>query len=156
MATPTYTPEEATKVIKATTMSSMAVAIADIGIVSTAIEVAAMVKELVGAAKTYPNNSIIQAVFSEESLKKSGLGETPKDVTPENAIDLAVNAINEALSILTSKSSPEEIQKYKEFIYSCADRVANAAGEGLFGTGRTKVSQKETAALEKLKAALSL
>lgn len=156
MATPTYTPEEATKVIKATTMSSMAVAIADIGIVSTAIEVAAMVKELVGAAKTYPDNSIIQAVFSEESLKKSGLGETPKDVTPKNAIDLAVNAINEALSILTSKASPEEIQKYKEFIYSCADRVANAAGEGLFGTGRTKVSQKETAALEKLKAALGL
>lgn len=156
MATPTYTPEEATKVIKATTMSSMAVAIADMGIVSTAIEMVAMVKELVGAAKTYPDNSIVQAVFSEESLKKIGPGETPKDVTPENAVNLAINAINEALSTLTSKASPEEIQQYKEFIYSCADRVANAAGEGLFGTGKTKVSQKETVALDKIKAALGL
>lgn len=150
-----YTPEEANKVIKAVTMSSMAVAIADIGIVSTAIEMTAMVKELVGAAKTYPDNSIIQSVFSEESLRKSGSGDS-KNVTPENAPDLAINSINEALSILTSKSSPEEIQEYKKFIYSCADRVANAAGEGLFGTGKTKVSQKETAALDKLKAALGL
>ena len=156
MATPIYTSEEANKVIKATTMSSMAVAIADIGIVSTAIEVTAMVKELVGAAKTYPENSIIQAVFSEESLKKSGSGETPKNVTPENATNLAINSINEALSILSLKSPPEEIQEYKEFIYACADRVANAAGEGLFGTGKPKVSQKETVALNKLKAALGL
>ena len=85
MAIPIYTPEEATKIVKATTMSGIAVAIADVGIVSTVIEMAAMVKELVGAAKTYPNNSIIQAVFSEESLRKGNLGETPKDVTPENA-----------------------------------------------------------------------
>lgn len=156
MATTIYTPEEANKVIKATTMSSIAVAIADIGIVSTAIEMTAMVKELVGAAKTYPNNSIIQAVFSDESLKKNSSGETPKNVTPENATDLAINSINEALSILSLKSSPEEIQEYKKFIYSCADRVANAAGEGLFGTGKTKVSPKETVALDKLKATLGL
>lgn len=156
MATSIYTPEEVSKVVKATTMSGIAVAIADVGIVSTVIEMAAMVKELVGAAETYPNNNIIQAVFSEESLRKGSVGETPKDVTPENAAELALNAINEALSILTPKASPEEIQEYKEFVYSCANRVANAAGEGLFGTGKTKVSQKETATLETLKAALGL
>lgn len=156
MANTTYTPDEATKVIKAITMSSMAVAIADVGIVSTAIEMAAMVKELLKAAKTYPDNSIIQAVFSEESLKKIGPGEPPKDFQPENAVDLAIQAINESLSILTLKASPEEIQEYKEFVYSGANHVANAAGEGLFGTGKTKVSQKETAVLAKLKATLGL
>ncbi|MBW4583419.1 MAG: hypothetical protein KME42_27965 [Tildeniella nuda ZEHNDER 1965/U140] len=154
--TATYTPEEAGTVIKAVTTSGLAVAIADIGIVSTAIEATAMMKEIVGASKTYPNNALIQAVFSEESLKKSSPGDPGKDITPDNAAEKAIVAINAAVAIVNAKASPEEVNEYKQFIYATADRVANAAGEGLFGTGSNKVSAKEAATLAKLKTALGV
>lgn len=133
--TATYTPEDVGTVINAVTTSGFAVAIADIGLVSTAIEAAAMAKEILAASQTYPNNTLIQAAFSEESLKKMSPVDPGKDLTPENATDRAIAAINEALAIVNIKASSEEVTQYKQFIYATADRVANAAGEGLFGSG---------------------
>jgi len=151
-----YTPEEAKKVIKAVTLSGIAVAIADMGIVSTAIEATALAKEVAGVAKKYPNNTIIQGVFSDEAIKKFSPGDAPKDITPDNAADQAIAAITDAIATLETKATPEEISEYKQFIYSAAEHVANAAGSGLFGTGKTKVSDTEAAVLTKLKVALSV
>jgi hypothetical protein len=58
-----------------------------------------------------------------------------------------------SVELIESKATPIEIDQYKEFLYTCADAVANAAGSGLFGSGSTKVSAKE-AALAQIKAAL--
>ena len=154
--TSTYTPEEAKKVIKAVTLSGIAVAIADVGIVSTAIEATALAKEVGGVAKKYPGNTIIQGVFSEEAMKNFSLGEDPKDFTPDNAAEQAIAAITDALATLETKATPEEISEYKQFIYATAESVANAAGSGLFGTGKSKVSDTEAAVLTKLKVVLSV
>ncbi|HEY9640373.1 MAG TPA: hypothetical protein V6C57_07810 [Coleofasciculaceae cyanobacterium] len=151
----TYTLEESTAVLKAVTLSGMAIAMSDLGIVSTAIEATALAQEVAGAAKKYPDNSIIQTVFSDESLKKLHL-EPPKDVTPDNVLGAAIAAVNEAVAVLTAKTTPEELAEYKLFVYTAAEHVANAAGSGLFGSGSPKVSDKEMAALTKLKAALGL
>jgi hypothetical protein len=40
--------------------------------------------------------------------------------------------------------------------YAVGEAVANAAGSGLFGSGATKVSPEEAAALAKIKAALGI
>lgn len=154
--TATYTPEEVITVINAVTTSGLAVAIADVGLVSTAIEASAMAKEIVGATQTYPNNSLIQSVFSENNLKQASLGNPGKNITLENAVQRAIDAINAALAIVSQKASPDELNEYKQFIYATADRVANAAGEGLFGRGAKKVSDKEAATLAQLKTALGL
>ncbi len=150
-----YTPEETASVIKAVTLAGMAVSIADMGIVSTAIEAGALAQEVVGAAKKYPDNSIVQSVFSAEAVKNNS-PKAPEGMTPENLIDMAMSAINDAVSIVTAKATPAEVEEYKQFIYTAAEHVANAAGEGLFGTGSTKVSPKEAATLTKLKAALNV
>jgi hypothetical protein len=150
----TYTADESKTVMQAVMMSGMAVAIADMGLVSTAIEMSALAKELVGATKHFPNNSIIQGVFSEDNLKHLSTGEVPKDLTPANAADKAMEAINSATSLLSTKATPEEVSEFKQFIYACAEAVASAAGSGLFGSGANKVSDKEAATLAKLKTAL--
>jgi hypothetical protein len=156
-----YTSEELLKIAGGVMVSGMAVAMVDMGIVSTAIEATAMSKEIAGAAKKYPNNAIIQALFSEEAIKKAK-ADKPEPIAikademkPETAIATATAKINEALAILNQKATPEDVQQYKEFIYACADRVANAAGSGLFGSG-VKVSEKEAAALVSLKGVLGL
>jgi hypothetical protein len=151
-----YTTNEAHIVMNAVITSGMAVAIADMGIVSTALEMAALTKELLNAAKIHPNNSIIQAVFSENALRNSATGSTPKDITPENAIEKAIAAINAAMTLLAPKVSPAEIAEFKQFIYRCADAVANAAGSGLFGSGSPKVSAPEETVLAQLKVALGI
>lgn len=161
MTLPNYSSDEIAKVAGAVMVSGMAVAMVDMGVISTAIEAAAMAKEVAGAAKRYPNNTIIQSLFSEEAVEKAKAQGTAKveikaeDMKPETAVDTATKAIAEALAILHSKATPEEIKEYKEFIYSCAEAVANAAGSGLFGTG-AKVSPTEAAALARLKATLEL
>jgi uncharacterized protein (DUF1697 family) len=156
-----YTSEELLKIAGGVMISGMAVAMVDAGIVSTAIEASAMAKEIAGAAKKYPNNAVIQTLFSEEAIKKAKADNPAPieikatDMKPDTAVATATTKINEALAILTQKATPEDVQQYKEFIYACADRVANAAGSGLFGSG-IKVSEKEAAALSTLKGVLGL
>lgn len=142
-------------------LSGMAVSMVDVGVVSTAIEANAMAAEVASAAQRYPGNVVIQSLFSQEAMqqaKQQGLKIEVKteDMQPETAVETAIDRINSALAILTTKATPDESLEYKEFIYTCAERVANAAGSGLFGAGNPKVSAKEAVALEKLKMALGL
>ena len=56
---------------------------------------------------------------------------------------------------LVSQKAPEEASAYKEWLVACAEKTAQAAKEGGFlGMGGTHVTDRETAAIERLKAAL--
>lgn len=154
-----YTPQELSTIAEAPMMIGMAVALVDMGIVSTAIEAIALSKQLADVAQKYPSNSIIQSVFSEEVLRQSqGKMKKPdiktEDIQSGAVVDQAIAAANAALGVVESKATPTEIHQYKDFLYACADAVAKAAGSGLFGSGSVKVSEKEAAALAKIKAAL--
>lgn len=140
-------------------LTGLAVAMVDVGIISTAIEAAAISKEIAGVAKKYPNNSVIQAVFSEAALKSGNVKLQKPEIKPEEVesgalVDQAIASVTTALSLLAGKATPEEIAEYKTFVYACGDSVANAAGSGLFGSGH-KVSDKEAVALAKFKSALA-
>jgi hypothetical protein len=155
-----YTTEELQAIVTAPMMTGLAVAMIDMGIVSTAIEAAAMSKEIAGAAQKYPTNSIIQAAFSEEAMKSGQVKLEKPDIKPEDVqsgavVDNAIATVNTALQVVEGKATPEEITQYKQFIYDCGQAVAEAAGSGLFGSGN-KVSDKEAEALARFKAALGL
>ncbi|MBD1910063.1 MULTISPECIES: hypothetical protein [unclassified Leptolyngbya] len=162
MSDATFSRDEMTQLAAAVMVTGMAVSMVDVGIVSSAIEATAMGQEIAAASERYPNNAIIQALFSQEAVKQAreegslNVQLTPDEVKPETVVDTAIARIQAALAVLSSKASPEDIQQYKEFIYSCAERVAKAAGSGLFGSGSTKVSDKEAIALERIKAVLAL
>lgn len=157
--TTAYSPEELSKIAEAPMAVGMAVAMADMGIVSTAIEATAMSKEVAGAAAKYPNNSIIQAVFSEAAIKSGAIKLQKPNITSEDVqsgavVDKALATVDEAVAAIGDKATAAEVGEFKQFIYACADAVANAAGSGLFGSGSPKVSEKEAAALSKIKTAL--
>lgn len=157
----TYTAEELSQIATAPMVIGMAVAMVDMGVVSTAIEAAAMSKQVSGAAERYPQNSIIQAVFSDAAIKSGQIKLEKPDIKPEDVqsgavVDQAIATANQALSLVEGKATPEEVAEFKQFIYACADAVANAAGSGLFGSGSPKVSPTEAAALNKIKIALGL
>ncbi len=156
-----YTSDELSAIANAPMSIGMAVAMADLGIISTAIEAVALTKEIVGAAKKYPNNSIVQAAFSEAVLTSGQIERKKPDVKAEDIesgifVTKAIATVDLAIAAIGDKAKPEEITEFKQFIYACAETVANAAGSGLFGSGNPKVSQGEAAALAKIKTALSI
>jgi hypothetical protein len=156
----TYTPEELSAISAAPLSIGMAVAMADMGIISTAIEAVALSKELMNAAKKYPNNSIVQAAFSETALANNKADRQKMDVKAEDVesgaiVTKAIATVDVAVAAIGSKATPAEVTEFKQFIYACAEAVANAAGSGLFGSGTPKVSTGEAAALAKIKAALT-
>jgi hypothetical protein len=157
----TYTSEELSAIAQAPMAIGMAVAMADMGIISTAIEAVALTKEIVGAAKKYPTNSIVQAAFSETALTSKQIDRKKMDVQAEDVksgvvVTKAIATVDFALAAIGTKATPEEITEFKQFIYACAQAVASAAGSGLFGSGDPKVSPEEAAALTKIKAALNI
>ena len=156
----TYTPEELSAIAEAPVSIGMAVAMADMGIVSTAIEAVALSKEIVGAAKKYPSNSIVQAAFSETALTSNKIDRKKMDIKAEDVqsgavVTKAIATVDLAIAAIGTKATPQEVTEFKQFIYACAEAVANAAGSGLFGSGNPKVSEGEAAALAKIKAALT-
>jgi hypothetical protein len=152
-----YTEKELITLATAVTTSSLAVAMADLGIISTAIEAAALAREVAGAAQKYPNNGVIQALFGDHVATDHLQAQHRIDnVAPEDAVEVAIGQIHRALDILNQKASPHEIQEYKELVYTCADRVAHAARSGLLGLIGPKVSPKEAATLSMLKSELKL
>jgi hypothetical protein len=154
-----YTQQEMDTIAEAPMFIGMAVALVDMGVISTAIEAVALSQQLANVAKKYPSNSIIQSVFSEAVLKSGHVKFKKPDIKSEDVtsgavVDHAITAAKNALVVVDGKATPDEISQYKEFLYACTDAVANAAGSGLFGTGSNKVSDKEAVALAKIKAAL--
>jgi hypothetical protein len=155
-----YTPDELQTIVNAPMFTGLAVAMVDMGIVSTAIEATALSKQIAGAAEKYPDNSVIQAGFSEETFKNKQVKMAKPDIKSEDVksgavVDQAIEAINQALGVIESKATAEEVTQYKQFVYDCGKAVAEAAGSGLFGSGN-KVSAEEAAALDKLKTAMGL
>jgi hypothetical protein len=157
----TYTSEELSTIAQAPMAIGMAVAVADLGIISSAIEAIALWKEIVGAAKKYPSNSIIQAAFSEVVLTSGQIERKKPDIQPEDVksgvvVTQAIATVDRAIAVIGTKATSTEITQFKQFVYACAEAVANAAGSGLFGSGNPKVSPEEASALVKIKAGLGI
>lgn len=159
--TTSYSNQELNAIANGAMLTGMAVAMADMGIISSAIEAMAMTKEITGAAAHYPNNTVIQAAFSEAAMRGGTVKMHKPEVKAEEIangvfVDKAIEAVNGVLASLNGKATPDEIQEYKAFVYSVGEAVAKAAGSGLFGSGDPKVSDKEAAALAKIKVALGI
>ncbi len=97
----------------------------------------------------YSGNELIQSLFKKGEAEPVKIEASELGSSAEVAVEKAMGYVAEATQILSNKS-PGELADYKELIYSVGDRVADAAGSGLFDSGA-----KETAVLEKLKAALA-
>ena len=83
------------------------------------------------------------------------LGEGSKEQQFENLKTAVLAKLREALALLGTKASPEELAAYKQMIAKVAEDTANAAKEGGFlGFGGERVSAGEQAFVDQVKAAL--
>jgi hypothetical protein len=74
--------------------------------------------------------------------------------SPEELKEACLKNISEAVGLLGSKASPEELDEYKKFVVGLANRVAEARKEGFLGLSGDRVSDDERGAIEEIQTAL--
>jgi hypothetical protein len=75
--------------------------------------------------------------------------------SPEELREGGPRRLREAVDLLEQKATPEEVESYREFVLTLAERVAAAHREGGFlGIGGEEVSDAEEKALDEIAAAL--
>jgi hypothetical protein len=62
--------------------------------------------------------------------------------------------LREAVELLNQKAEPNEVEEYKRFVLTLAQRVAEAHKEGFLGLSGERVSEAERAAIEEIAATL--
>jgi hypothetical protein len=74
--------------------------------------------------------------------------------SPEELKERGLQHLRDAVALLEQKATPEEVEQYKRFIVTLAERVADARKEGFLGLSGERVSADERSALEEIAAAL--
>ena len=70
--------------------------------------------------------------------------------SPEELKQAGLQRVRDAVALLEAKASPEEVDEYRRFVVTLAEKVANAHREG----GDSAVSDAERAAIEEIRGAL--
>ena len=149
-----YTPDEWKTISAAPIMAGLLVTVSDLsGPIGTAKEAYAVVKGVTDAAAR-SNNDLIKAIA--EGINKQGgkpeLPQTPRDQAGARAA--LIEGCRQAVAIVAQRS-PAEVDEFKEWLSSLAQKTAEASKEGGFlGFGGTPVSDAENSALKELAAAL--
>ncbi len=74
--------------------------------------------------------------------------------TPEELNEASLKHISDAVALLKSKATSEELDEYKKFILGLAQRVAEARKEGFMGLSGDRVSEEEKTAIGAISGAL--
>jgi hypothetical protein len=138
-----FTPEEWELVREGPTSAGMIVSSAERG--GSFREAFAMAKAFAEARKEHGDSALLDELVSA----KPEMDRT-RARSPEELKEHGLQRIREAVAVVEQKATPEEVEDYRRFVISLAQRVAGAKDEG----GEQPVSEAETAAVAAVAEAL--
>ncbi|MGB3512964.1 MAG: hypothetical protein WBA93_27865 [Microcoleaceae cyanobacterium] len=152
-----YTNSEWNLLKQAITLIWIIVTASDLTLFSALKEVFAFTQKIKNAKLNYQDNQLIQDLLADisDEEEETKINEIETAENFEDFLEDALKKLKAAVAIAQIKATQKEAQEYTEFLYEIAIQIANASGEGMFGTG-PKVSKKEAIVLEQLKIALNL
>jgi hypothetical protein len=118
------------------------------------------VKTMMNSFKENSSLGLMSALMAEKSMptmpdRKQMLGEGSTEQQSANFKNAVLGYVKQAIALIKSKGSPEEVAAYEKMMSQVADHVANAAKEGsFFGFGGERVSAGEKAFLDELNQAM--
>lgn len=123
----------------------------DAGIVGRILEGGALAKFVSEAAEKFKGNPVVDGIA--RMFKEGAVGEPNIDL---KHLDIG-SVLNQAAGLdgVLASLGGDAARGVKEFIYGMAEKVAGAAGGGLFGSGQ-KVSAEEAGFLSDLRAKLGV
>ncbi|GHF55255.1 hypothetical protein HNQ07_003393 [Deinococcus metalli] len=123
------------------------------GLLAEAQAIAASIRESVSSAGRTP----LMEAMAADLLGKGPNPEELRDLQGERAknmqeaVEQNVQAVRQAVWLVSAKTSPEDAQAYRDMLMQVAERTAQAAKEGGFlGIGGEQVNDKERDVLAEL------
>jgi hypothetical protein len=166
----TYTDDELALLATTPQLIGSAVAAAgSSGLIGTGKELFATASSVMTGVKTFPSNALLKQLVPDaagnrqqamDQLKKFrdwGLAHLKqKGVdSAEKVSVLAIEDCKAVAALLAAKATPQEAKEYRQWAFSVAENVANAASEGGFlGFGGERVSDPEKQLIAKIRSAL--
>ena len=138
-----FTPEEWDTIQEGPTSAGTIVSTAERG--GTFREAFAMAKAYTEARQEHGESALLDEIVSSRPEV-----DRTRAHSPEELKEHGLQRIRDAVALLEAKATPEEVEDYRRFVVSLAQRVAGAKGEG----GEDKVSDAERAAIADVEAAL--
>lgn len=154
-----FTPEEWVSLTAAPVAASMLITMASPALGDAMKESMVVAKALGDPAAKQGATGLLGAVLANFTDMNSVKAASPKLTAKDTASAKAelLEAIKHTAAIVDGKSTPEEAQQYKNWLYKIANDTAEAAKEGDFmGIGGEKVNQAERDALAEIAGALGV
>jgi hypothetical protein len=118
-----FTAEEWDAVLEGPTSAGMIVSTAERG--GAFREAFAIAKSFAEARKEHGDSALLDEIVSARPEM-----DRTRAHSPEEAKQHGLERIREAISLVQQKASPEEVEDYRRFVISLAERVAAAKSEG--------------------------
>jgi hypothetical protein len=142
-----FSPEEWEVVLKGPPSAGMIVITAQRG--GTFRESFSMAKAYAEARKQHGDSELLDEIASA----KPEIDRT-RYHSPEELKDHGLQQLREAVELLERKATPGEVDEYRRFVLTLANRVADAHKEGFLGLSGERVSEAERAAVAEIAEAL--
>ena len=142
-----FSPDEWEVVLKGPPSAGMIVITAQRG--GTFRESFSMAKSYGEARKQHGDSELLDEIAST----KPEIDRT-RYHSPEELKEHGLQHLREAVELLERKAAPEEVDEYRRFVLTLANRVADAHKEGFLGLSGERVSEAERAAVAEIAEAL--
>jgi hypothetical protein len=142
-----FSPDEWEVVLKGPPSAGMIVITAQRG--GTFRESFSMAKSYGEARKQHGDSELLDEIAST----KPEIDRT-RYHSPEELKEHGLQHLREAVELLDRKATPEEVDEYRRFVLTLANRVADAHKEGFLGLSGERVSEAERAAVAEIAEAL--
>ncbi|MDX6667567.1 MAG: hypothetical protein QOK04_947 [Solirubrobacteraceae bacterium] len=137
-----FTAEEWELILEAPPSAGLIVMTADRG--GTFRESFSLAKAYTEARQRHGDSELLDEVVSTKPKVDRGGAHSPEELRAQGLAHL-----RDAVAVIERKATPDELEDYRRFVLTVADRVANAHREG-----GQQVSDAERAAIEEIAAAL--
>jgi hypothetical protein len=151
-----YTAEEWNLVTSGPVVAGTTIVVADPAFFGAIKESAAIAQAIVASGQT-SQVELIQAIAAAgKGGQKYQTPDVPKDQGTEGAMKMLIAECRRAVKLVKEKS-PDEAKDYAQYLVYIAQVTAESSKEGGFlGIGATRVSEQETAAIDRLAEALGV
>lgn len=151
-----YTAEEWELVASGPAIAGMTIVVADPAFFGAMKESAAIARAILEAGQKSKVELIRAIGAASSSGHKYKTPDLPKDQGTDGALKILIAECQRAVKVVQEKS-PEEADDYARYLLAIAQVTAQSSKEGGFlGIGATRVSEQETATLDRLAEALDL
>ena len=143
-----FTEEEWKTILEAPPSAGLIVILSDRG--GSIRETFSMASAYTEARKEHGESELLDEIVSTKPETDRTRAGSPEELKQHN-----LDNIRQAVAVLKTKATDDEVEEYKEFISALAERVAEARKEGFLGLSGERVSDDERAAIGEIEAALS-